>query len=99
MCLGVPMQVLRCEGNRALCDDQGSEHWIDISLVGEQPEGGWLLTFLGAAREVLDAERAAQIRDALSAVSAVMAGESADFDQLFADLIEREPVLPDHLKS
>ena len=72
---------------------------IDLSLVGEQPPGTWLLTFLGAAREVIDADRAAAINNALAALDAAMAGDHARIDALFADLVDREPSLPDHLKD
>lgn len=99
MCLGIPMQVQRCEALRALCLRDNEQHWIDLSLVGPQPEGTWLLTFLGTAREVLDATRAQQVNDALLAVSAVMAGQVDDLESLFADLTAREPQLPAHLRN
>lgn len=99
MCLGIPMQVIRCEGERALCSEEGQEHWVDISLIGQQPPGSWLLVFLGAAREILEPLRAEQMKNALSAVAAVMAGQDADLDSLFSDLVEREPTLPPHLLS
>lgn len=92
------MQVLRCEPFRAECSDGGEPQWVDMSLVGEQPQGSWVLVFLGAAREVLDEERAVQITNALRAVTAVMQGEAGiEMDQLFADLLESEPQLPPHL--
>lgn len=99
MCLGIPMQVVSCEGSRAYCNDGTTTQLVDTSLVGEQAEGTWLLVFLGAAREVLSAERALQMRDALAAVAAVMSGSTADLDSLFADLTEREPQLPEHLRN
>lgn len=98
MCLGIPMQVVSCEGTRAQCTDGVETLLVDTSLVGEQAEGTWLLVFLGAAREVLEPERAAQMKNALSAVAAVMSGGAADLDSLFADLVEREPQLPEHLR-
>lgn len=98
MCLGIPMQVLQCQDSKARCTDGAQEHWVDISLVGVQEVGSWLLVYLGAAREVLDPYRAKQIRNALRAVAAVMAGEETDLDGLFADLAEREPQLPEHLQ-
>ncbi len=99
MCLGIPMQVVSCQGSTALCEIQGVQHQIDLSLVGGQPVGQWVLVFLGAAREVISSERAKQVQQALLAVESVMRGESTDLDLLFADLVNREPKLPDHLKA
>ena len=99
MCLGIPMQVTRSEEGRALCSNGSEQQWVDMSLVGEQAQGTWVLVFLDAAREVLDESRAMQMRDALSAVQAVMSGQEADLDELFADLVDREPQLPPHLQN
>ena len=59
--------------------------------------GTWVLVFLDAAREVLSARDAARIGDALKALALIGRGET-DVDHLFADLIGREPELPEHLK-
>ncbi len=93
MCLGVPMQVKETCDGFAICEGMGERRQISTMLVGDQPPGTWLLTFLDAAREVLTAEDAAQRTDALTAVSMVMNGET-DIDHLFADLIDREPLPP-----
>jgi len=98
MCLGLPMQVVESRGEQAVCLYRGQENLIDMMLVGEQPVGAWLLVFLDAAREVISEQRARQIGDALEAVRLAMAGEN-DFDHLFADLIDREPQLPDFLQA
>ncbi|QDF99368.1 RNA methyltransferase [Azoarcus sp. DD4] len=100
MCVGIPVQVVRSEDSRALCRDRnGSEVWIDLLLVGAQPPGTWLMSFLGAAREVIDADSARQSLAALAALDALMAGETPDLDAAFADLVNREPELPDFLKA
>jgi hydrogenase expression/formation protein HypC len=100
MCIGEPMQVVDSGEMSARCRDRhGQLHSVDLILVGAQQPGTWLLTFLGAAREVIDARRAADIRDALVALDAVMRGEPADLDAAFADLVGREPELPDFLKG
>lgn len=98
MCIGVPVQVMHCEGHSALCRGRGSERRIDLSLVGSQAPGPWLLTFLGTAREVIGADRAALINAALDGLEAVMAGET-DLTGHFADLIDRTPELPSHLRG
>lgn len=94
MCIGIPMQVVETGDGYALCEGMGQQRQIDTWLVGDQPVGTWLLTFLDAAREVITADTAAQITDAVQAVNLVMQGEK-DIDHLFADLIDREPKLPD----
>jgi hydrogenase expression/formation protein HypC len=98
MCIGLPMQVVEQRGESALCLYRGEETVVDMMLVGEQPVGTWLLVFLYAAREVISEQKARQIADALEAMRLAMQGET-QFDHLFADLIDREPQLPEFLKS
>ncbi len=98
MCLGIPMQVLECKGLVARCRGRGGVRRLDLALVGEQPPGVWLLAFIDTAREVIDTERAAQINAALDGLEAVMAGE-VDISRHFADLLERTPELPAHLRG
>ena len=88
MCLGLPMQVAETGVGYAICEYQGERRGIDTMLVGDQPVGTWILVFIDAAREVISAEDAHKITDALSALDAVMAGSPADIDHLFADIIE-----------
>jgi hydrogenase expression/formation protein HypC len=100
MCIAVPMQVLAGADQVALCRDGSAldrQVAVDLSLVGAQPPGTWLLVFLGAAREVIDEPRARQTLDALAALRAVARGEPVD--HLFADLTDREPELPAHLRQ
>ncbi|MCA3218367.1 MAG: HypC/HybG/HupF family hydrogenase formation chaperone [Burkholderiales bacterium] len=99
MCIGVPLQVQSVDGDGdfALCADGDVQERLDLRLVGPQPVGTWVLSFQGAARRVLDAEQAAQIRAALQALHAALIGDAASIDVLFADLVDREPQLPPHL--
>ena len=85
MCIGIPMQVIEAGEFSALCRGSTGTEQVDLILVGPQPEGSWLLVFLGAAREVLTAEDAGLITTALEALSAVARGET-DVDQFFPDL-------------
>jgi hydrogenase expression/formation protein HypC len=92
------MQVSEPQGERAAwCSGREGRRLIDLSLVGPQPAGTWLLTFAGAGREVLDAEAAAAIDGALDALEAALAGDAAGIAAGFADLLSREPALPPHL--
>jgi hydrogenase expression/formation protein HypC len=97
MCLGIPVQVIECGEHFARCAGRNGEVRIDLSLVGQQLPGSWLLSFLNAAREVIDGERAAAINAALDALDAAQAG-ATDFSAFFADL-DREPQLPDFLRT
>ena len=102
MCIGRPMQVIENAAGCALCAADGQQRRIDTMLVGEQPVGTWLLTFLDTAREVLTPERAVQIREALQAVDLVMRGTmqgDGELDHLFGDLVGREPQLPEFLRK
>ena len=98
MCLGIPMQVVEADGAVAWCDGRDGRQRIDLSLVGAQPPGTWLLTFMGAAREVMDAEAARRTDRALDALAGVLAGDASGVDEAFADLVGREPQLPPHLR-
>lgn len=98
MCLGLPMQVIECHGYVALCRGRGGLRQLDLALVGEQPPGTWLLAFIDAAREVIDAESAQRINAALDGLEAAMDGET-DLSAHFADLIGRTPELPPHLRG
>ena len=100
MCLGIPMQVMEAAGDGAAwCVGREGRSHIDMALVGPQPPGTWLLTFVGAAREVLDPEAAARTDAALDALEAVLQGDASSIDHAFADLVSREPQLPEHLRK
>lgn len=101
MCMGIPMQVMEMRGTHALCEANGQTELIDMILVGDQVQGTWILNFLGAAREILDPESAKQIRQALAALQAIhqISDPQVQLDELFADLIGREPPLPEHLRA
>ncbi len=98
MCIGIPMQIIEPRGESAVCIYLGQTTLVDMMLVGEQAAGTWLLVFLDTAREVISADKARQIADALEAMRLAMQGQT-DFDHLFADLVDREPELPTFLRS
>lgn len=101
MCLAIPLQVIRMEGSTALCAGRNGVERVDTLITGPLQPGQWILSFLGAAREVIDAERAAQVAEALTALQSIMdgdAGVEALIRSGFADLVEREPQLPEFLK-
>jgi len=97
MCIGVPMRVLQGDALAAECDGRGERQRLDMRLVGEQPAGTWVLAFQGAARRVMEPEEARQTLAAIEALEAAMRGDT-NLDHLFADLVDREPQLPEHLR-
>jgi len=99
MCIGIPMQVAEGGEHQALCDGPEGRVRIDLALVGPQPRGAWLLTFMGAAREVLDEDSAARICAALDGLAGALSGDAARIDRAFADLAGRTPQLPPHLRA
>ena len=95
MCMGIPFEVVETGMLTARCRSRRGEAIIDMRLVGDQPPGTHVLVFIDAAREVITAELAGQIADALEALEKVMAGQT-DIDHLFADLVARDPAMQDH---
>jgi hydrogenase expression/formation protein HypC len=98
MCIGTPLQVVALDAHHAWCEADGQRERLDMSLVGTQPPGTWVLAFMGSARQVMHADEAARARDGRRALAAVLAGAS-DVDAFFADLVGREPQLPSHLRA
>jgi hydrogenase expression/formation protein HypC len=96
MCLGVPMTVIEGDDVSALCARGEERRRVSVLLVGEQPAGAKLLIHIDSAVRVLDEEEAALIDQALLGLEAAMRGD--DFENAFADLINREPQLPEHLR-
>ncbi len=97
MCVGIPMQILSVDGIAARASDGAEEQVIDLSLTGPVAPGEWVLTFLGAAREVISADEAQKITAALNGLRALMAGGS--LGDAFADLEQNPPSLPPHLQA
>ncbi len=97
MCLGLPMTVIDGDDFSALCEWQGETRRVSTLLVGRQAAGIHLLVHLDSAVRVLEAGEAEAIGRALDGLAA--AAEGRAFEHLFADLIDREPELPAHLRK
>jgi hydrogenase assembly chaperone HypC/HupF len=93
------MQVIEVHENSALCAGRNGRQLINTMLLDKVEVGQWLLTFLDAGREVIDAERAALVDAALDGLQAVSAGGEVNLDLFFADLVNREPTLPEFLRK
>jgi len=96
MCLGVPMTVIEGDDVTALCARGDERRRVSVLLLGPQPVGAKVLVHIDSAVRVLDDEEATLIDRALVGLEAAMRGE--DFESAFADLIDREPQLPEHLR-
>ena len=98
MCLGIPMRIeIAGEGWADCLDRDGTPRRVNTLLLEAHGVGDWVLVHLDNAIRVLHEDEARQIGDALQAVNAVLHGENVD--HLFADLIGREPELPEALRS
>jgi hydrogenase expression/formation protein HypC len=83
MCIGIPMQVLRTEPGHAWVAGRGEVKRVDTALIDEPHADDWLLVFLDAARERIDAERAAEVNGVLDLLQGALAGSSTlPFDEV-----------------
>ncbi len=102
MCLGIPLQVRTVPvPGTALCTARGQPdalRQVNTALLDDtlQP-GDWLLAHVDIAIRALEPEEAQLIDDALAAVTAAADGQP--FEHLIADLVDREPQLPEHLRT
>lgn len=95
------MEVVSAGAHHAVCRGRNGLERVDTLITGPVEPGQWVLCFLGAAREVIDAERARLVESALAALDAIATGqgELAELmDSHFADLVGREPQLPAFLR-
>ena len=95
MCLGIPMVVVEGDDMQALVERRDERRRVSMLLVGEQAVGTIVLVHIDSAVRVLDEAEAKLIDNGLDGVAAALAGKP--FEHLFADLVDREPQLPDFL--
>jgi len=75
----------------ATCRGRNGEEQVNMMLIGSQPEGTWVLSFLGSAREVLTEDDARNIDRALDGLAAIMSGDSdINIDDYFPGLGENQ---------
>jgi hydrogenase expression/formation protein HypC len=81
------MQVIRSGEVTALCRSRNGDETVNMLMVGSQPEGTWVLSFLGWAREILTEDHAREIDLALDGLELIMNGaEDVDIDHHFAGI-------------
>ena len=80
MCIGMPMRIVEARPGMALAEGRGRRERIDCRLAEQGGNalapGQWVLVFNGAARERLDAVRAAEIDAALDLLDGALAGDA-----------------------
>lgn len=76
MCIGLPMQVLATRPGFATVTGRGDTREVNTALVGERNPGDWVLVFIDGAREVISAERAAEVDATLDLIAQAM-GDAA----------------------
>lgn len=95
------MEVVSAGAHQAVCRGRNGLEQVNTLITGPLEPGQWVLCFLGAAREIIDAERARLVEAALAVLDALASGQgdtAALIDNHFADLVGREPQLPDFLR-
>lgn len=80
MCIGIPMQVIRAEPGHAWVRGRGELQRVDTALVGDVAADDWLLVFLDAARERIDAARAAEVNAVLDLLQGALNGADSGTD-------------------
>ncbi len=91
MCIGIPVQIIESDDYMARCHGRNGNEMVNMMLIGPQPEGTWVLNFLGSAREVLSEHEAGNINKALDGLAAIMQGETdIDIDHYFPDLAPKQ---------
>lgn len=83
MCIGLPMSVVAARPGFAQVVGRGERREVTTALVGEVQPGDWLLVFLDAARERIDATRADEVNATLDLLQAALEGSSAATDPGF----------------
>ena len=65
MCIGIPMQLVRVEGQEATVEEGGVSHQISLALLPEAQVGQYVLIHAGYAISVLDDDEANETLDLL----------------------------------
>lgn len=97
MCIGTPVQLLTSGGYSATALGTDGVRDLSLLLTGPLPAGAWVLAQGDLAIREITEDDADLIEQALAACLAAERGER--WEDGFADLINREPELPAHLRA
>ena len=77
MCLAVPAKILTVKDtDTALCDFNGVQKDVNISLINDPKHGDWVIVHVGFALNRIDAEQAQKTLEALAAIEKTASGDS-----------------------
>jgi hydrogenase expression/formation protein HypC len=97
MCIGTPMQILEASPWRATALATDGVRCLSLTLTGPLEPGSWVLAQGDLAIRQITPDDADLIEAALDAC--LRAENGQDWEAGFADLINREPELPAHLRG
>jgi hydrogenase expression/formation protein HypC len=97
MCIGTPFCLSEAGAFSANGVSRHEQRTLSLLLTGPLQAGDWVLAQGDLAIRQIDASEALLIADALDACAAAELGQ--DFEAGFADLIDREPQLPEWLRQ
>jgi len=86
VCIGIPVQVIEEGDFISLCKGRNGEEQVNMMLIGPQPVGTWVVSFLGSAREVISEQDAINLNKALDGMLELMTGNEIDVDHYFPDM-------------
>lgn len=101
MCIAIPMQVVALDETGATVERENVRQQVDTSFILTPPSvGDWVLVFQNRALRVIGEDEAREVEAALRATAQVMMGDTSEatIRAGFADLIDREPPVPEHLR-
>ncbi|WP_456728321.1 HypC/HybG/HupF family hydrogenase formation chaperone [Bradyrhizobium sp. USDA 3364] len=96
MCLGLPMMIVETDDITALCEYRNEQRRVSVMLLYCAPVGARVLVHIDTAVRLLNEDEARLISEALDGLDASRNGQ--DCGPFFADLVGREPQLPEHLR-
>ncbi len=90
------MTIVETDGMSAICEYGNEQRRVSVMLLSEPQVGANVLVHIDTAVRLLDDDEARLIADALDGLNVAL--DDHDCDRFFADLIGREPQLPEHLR-
>lgn len=77
MCLAVPAKILEInDSDTALCDFNGVQKNVNVSLINDPKPGDWVIVHVGFALNRIDADEAQKTLQALEAIEKNAQGDN-----------------------
>ncbi len=77
MCLAVPAKILEInDSDTALCDFNGVQKDVNVSLINDPKPGDWVIVHVGFALNRIDADEAQKTLQALEAIEKNAQGDN-----------------------